>query len=234
MQLPGRLKDTTLGDVLGTLFRARVTGTLELVELSGPTSGRVHSIVFHDGVIARIEPGDAGSRLGDILDIDVSARRRYSPEQHLRIGEYLVDAGIVTADRLRTALYEQLQARLEQIYRLADARLSFRPPRPASTHPTDPRPLGQAEFLDGRPRKRRGEAAQSRAGRAPGQLPEHEEALRVLGLGRGASQADVQTAFRRLARESHPDTRPGASDSERRELLRRFATLSRAYHRLLA
>jgi len=233
MQLPGRLKDTTLGDVLGTLFRARVTGTLELVELSGPSSGRVHRIVFSDGVIARIEPGDPGSRLGEILDVDVTARRRYSPEQHHRIGEYLVDAGIVTADRLRTALYEQLQARLEHIYRLADARLSFRPPRPTSAHPTDPRPLGHAEFLDGRPRKRRREAASSPAGRSPGQLPEHEQALRVLGLDHGASRSDVLAAFRRLARESHPDTRPEASEAERRELLRRFATLSRAYHRLL-
>lgn len=229
MQLPGRLRDTTLGDVLGTLFRAKATGSLELVELTGPASGRVHAIVFSDGAIVRIEPGTSGKRLGDLLEVDVTARRRYCPEHHHRIGEYLVDAGIVSADRLRTALHEQLQARLEQLYHLPDARLSFRPPRPKSSHPTDPPPLEQGEFLRGRPRKRRGAAVS-----APGVRSDREDALRVLGLSAGASRGDVQAAFRRLAQETHPDRKPNASEVERRELLRRFSLLSRAYHQLLA
>lgn len=229
MILPGRLRDTTLGDVLGTLFRARVTGTLELVELSGPASGRVHKVVFVDGAITGIEPGAAGAKLGELLDVDITARRRYSPEHHHRIGEYLVDAGIVTADRVRTALHEQLQARLEGLYRLSDARLSFRPPRPQGSDPTAPAPLAQDEFLHGRPRRRRADAV------APTrQHSDRDEALRTLGLPQGATRAEVQAAFRRLAQESHPDRRPDASESERRELLRRFSSLSRAYHRLLA
>lgn len=228
MQLPGRLRDTTLGDVLGTLFRARATGSLELTELVGPTSGRVHSVVFAEGAITRIEPG-GGSKLGELLDVDLSARRRYSADHHHRIGEYLVDAGVVSADRLRTALHEQLQARLEFLYRLSDARISFRPPRPAASDPTAPRPLDQGEFLEGRPRKRRASAQA-----APGARAEREEALCILGLPKDASRADVQTAFRRLAQESHPDRRPGATEAERRELLRRFSSLSRAYHKLLA
>jgi hypothetical protein len=229
MQLPGRLRDTTLGDVLGTLFRAKATGSLELVELSGPASGRLHAIVFCDGAIVRIEPGLSGKRLGELLDVDVTARRRYCPDHHHRIGEYLVDAGIVSADRLRTALHEQLQARLEQLYGLTDARLSFRPPRPLNSDPTDPSPLQQGEFLHGRPRRRK-DAAVS----AAGIRSDREEALRVLGLAAGATRRDVQAAFRRLAQESHPDRRPEASEGERRELLRRFSVLSRAYHQLLA
>lgn len=229
MNLPGRLRDTTLGDVLGTLFRARATGTLQLIELAGPASGRVHSIVFVEGAITSIEPGVSAGKLGEILDVDVMARRRYSAEHHHRIGEYLVDAGIVTADRLRTALHEQLQARLEGLYRLADARLSFRPPRPADGDPTAPEPLEQGEFLHGRPRKRRDDAVTP-----AGQRSDRDEALRTLGLPNGASRSEVQAAFRRLAQESHPDRKPDATDAERRELLRRFSSLSRAYHKLLA
>jgi hypothetical protein len=229
MQLPGRLRDTTLGDVLGTLFRARATGTLELVELVGPASGRVHSIVFFDGAIVRIDPGASGQRLGELLDVDVTARRRYSPDHHHRIGEYLVDAGLVSADRVRTALHEQLQARLEQVYRLSDARLSFRPPRPKRDHPTDPPPLDQRDFLSGRPRKRKGAAVS-----APGVRTDRDEALRILGLAAGASRGEVQAAFRQLAQTCHPDRRPDASEAERRDLLRRFSALSRAYHQLLA
>jgi len=228
MQLPGRLRDTTLGDVLGTLFRARATGSLELTELNGPTSGRTHSVVFADGAITRIEPG-GGGKLGELLDVDLSARRRYSPEHHHRIGEYLVDAGLVSAERVRTALHEQLQARLEFLYHLGDARISFRPPRPANSDPTAPRPLDQDEFLIGRPRKRRPSAVQ-----APGTGPERDEALRTLGLPKGASRSEIQAAFRRLAQESHPDRKPGATEAERRELLQRFSSLSRAYHKLLA
>lgn len=229
MQLPGRLRDSTLGDVLGTLFRARATGSLELVELTGPASGRVHTVVFVDGAITRIEPGNSSARLGELLDVDVTARRRYSPEHHHRIGEYLVDAGIVSADRLRTALHEQLQARLEVLYRLTDARLSFRPPRPHSGHASDPKPLDRDQFLSGRPRKRRRDATPVKGARN-----DQDEAFRILGLPPGATRAEVQAAFRRLAHESHPDRKPNASDEERRELLRRFSSLSRAYHRLLA
>lgn len=229
MNLPGRLRDTTLGDVLGTLFRARATGSLELVELTGPSSGRKHRVVFTDGVITCIEPGTHGAKVGDLLDVDVTARRRYSPDHHHRIGEYLVDAGIVSADRLRTALHEQLQARLEGLYRLTDARLSFRPPRPLSDDPTAPTPLDQDEFLHGRPRKRRPAAIGPQ-----GQRSDRDEALRTLGLPSGASRAEVQAAFRRLAQESHPDRKPDASETERRELLQRFSALSRAYHKLLA
>src|SRR5882724_12565030 len=38
----------------------------------------------------------------------------------------------------------------------------------------------------------------------------------TLGVPRGASQADIKKAFRKLARESHPDKKPGDKAAEAR------------------
>ena len=47
MRLPGRLKATTLGDLLGSLHRARTNGTLEVVE----DSGRSHRVFLQAGLV---------------------------------------------------------------------------------------------------------------------------------------------------------------------------------------
>ncbi len=49
----------------------------------------------------------------------------------------------------------------------------------------------------------------------------------VLGVARGASSADIRQAYRRLAKELHPDTRPGDAVSEER-----FKRVSAAFHLL--
>lgn len=49
----------------------------------------------------------------------------------------------------------------------------------------------------------------------------------VLGVEPGASQAQVRSAFRRLARESHPDVNRGSREAERE-----FKRVSRAYETL--
>jgi len=46
--------------------------------------------------------------------------------------------------------------------------------------------------------------------------PEFQDYYRTLGVPRTASQADVKKAFRKLARESHPDKHAGDKDAERR------------------
>jgi DnaJ-domain-containing protein 1 len=186
MNLPGRLNKTTLGDLLGSLCRAGISGVLELVEAEGVRAGRVHRIYLDRG---RVD------------DVDTTLPR--------------------DADR------ERLGARLDALFRISEALIRFRtrmPRRGAGARPLDP-----SEFLPNRPRARErgGPATVSRRERTI-------RALRVLGLGPGARPEDVREAFRRMARESHPDRHPGASPEERRRLLSRFSELSAAYHTVIA
>ncbi|WP_394848688.1 DnaJ domain-containing protein [Pendulispora brunnea] len=51
MLLPGRLRTTTLGDLLGTIYRAHASGTLELTE----DRGRSHRIHFTEGRVIAVE-----------------------------------------------------------------------------------------------------------------------------------------------------------------------------------
>jgi hypothetical protein len=55
----------------------------------------------------------------------------------------------------------------------------------------------------------------------------------VLELHEGASLEEVKRAYRRLARELHPDLHPGASADDLRDLERRFAEVSAAYRKLV-
>jgi curved DNA-binding protein len=47
-------------------------------------------------------------------------------------------------------------------------------------------------------------------------MPKTRDYYEVLGVARTASQKDIQSAFRKLARKLHPDVNPGDADSERR------------------
>jgi curved DNA-binding protein len=47
-------------------------------------------------------------------------------------------------------------------------------------------------------------------------MPMTKEYYDVLGVSRGASQKDIQGAFRKLARKLHPDVNPGDKEAERR------------------
>lgn len=219
MMIPGRLKDTTLGDVFGTLHRARATGYLELVE-RGYYAGRAHLIQFEEGNIVAVQ-SPLGPRLGELLQLRPSS----SP---LPSGQAWLSQGLISQEELRQALRTQLQQRLEQLFQFQDADLRFRIPRPRQEDPTAPPALQREEFLHNRPRKRRQAPAQSF-------LSSHSlEAFRLLGLRPGASQSEIQQAFRRLAQNAHPDRHRLASVEERQQLMKRFAELSRAYHTLIA
>lgn len=54
-----------------------------------------------------------------------------------------------------------------------------------------------------------------------------------LGLAEGAPLDEVKRAWRRLARDLHPDRHPDASDDERRALEARFRAVADAYRRLV-
>jgi hypothetical protein len=55
----------------------------------------------------------------------------------------------------------------------------------------------------------------------------------LLELQEGASPVAIKRAYKRLARELHPDRHPTASADDVRDLERRFAEVSAAYRRLL-
>jgi hypothetical protein len=237
MLLPGRLGATTLGDLLGTLYRARATGVLELVELDGAVAGRTHRIHLERGLVAHVDSPLRVPRLGEILQgggfLAASAACRLEGRAtscRKSIGTILLEEGLCTPQVLGAALRHQLRSRLDALFGLADARLGFHVACPRGTRHDSPVPLSPHETLHGRPRQREPLAARKgcRADSA------RARAFAVLGLEAGADRARVQRAFRQRAAEVHPDRHPRASATERAALLRRFSELSAAYHELVA
>jgi hypothetical protein len=179
VKISGRLSETTLGDVLGSLCRAKLSGLVQLTETRGVAAGRVHGI-------------------------------------HLSRGQ------VVSVDS---------RTELDALFRLEEAIVSFHVAcaAPSSAGP----PLHPGELLHGRPRAR-DRSADRTSGSAPPdrRLGERRDALRALGLTEDADPADVMRAFRALAAKLHPDRHGDATEDERRNLHRRFAAISAAYHRL--
>lgn len=244
MKLPGRLRLTTLGDVLGEIHRAGASGVLELTD----ERGTAHRVFWADGMITQVDTELFRQRLGDLLAGQgfLGARalarlaRRLLEAPRRRAGEILVEEGFVSPDLVSAGLRRQLRQKLEALFQLKDAQLTFRVPRPHEPHRT---PLSPGEFLHGRPRARpRARAAapeSSASGSPPGWTSParaaygaRSRAYATLGLLPGADRVAVQQAFRRLARDLHPDRFPHAEPGERARLLSRFAELSAAYHAL--
>lgn len=240
MQLPGRLRLTTLGDALGALHRATASGILELTEDRGVT----HRIHLARGAVTDVETTLFRQRLGDVLAGEgfLGARglarlaRRLLESPNRRTGEILVEEGLASRELISAGLRRQLRHKLESLFQLRDAQMTFRVPRPQAAAPT---PLSPGEFLHGRPRKRaRSQASSSEP--PPASEPKvrpaphglRTRAYATLGLLPGADRATIQQAFRRLARSLHPDSHPHADPHERARLLSRFAELSAAYHSL--
>ena len=244
MRLPGRLKATTLGDLLGSLHRARTNGTLEVVE----DSGRSHRVFLQAGLVVAVEIDGGTQVLGEMLrreraiDDDVLRRsvlRSISSERLL--GEVLVTDFRVAPSVVGSALRRQIVARLRQLEQLPDARIQFRvavrTPRSALTN----EPLGADEFLRGRRRARDTSSdvppsGYYRTGGADRQPIDAErlDALRLLDLDASADEEAIRRAYRRMARASHPDLHPAATDAERRALEERFIAVTRAYRALVA
>lgn len=239
MQLPGRLKATTLGDVLGSLHRGRTTGTLELVE----DSGRTHRVYLSAGSVTAVEVDGEGVALGEILRRDHSVDDEVLKRGVLRslssrrlLGEVLVSDFRISANVVGSALRRQILSRLHALETLCDARLHFRVVMRAPKTALTGQPLGPDEFLVGR---RRARDRQGRSSHRPAERPSAIDrsrlsALAILELPPEADGLEVKRAYRRLVRAYHPDLHPLATEEERRELAARFGEVTRAYRTLVA
>jgi DnaJ-domain-containing protein 1 len=243
MLLPGRLRQTTLGDLLGTLHRARVHGTLELTE----DLGRTHRVHVVDGLVVAVEFDGATATLAEVLRttgaVDDGVLRhsllRAIASKRLH-GEVLVKEFHLAATVVDAAVRKQMAARLARLEQLADAQVCFRVTVPTPRGAVLREPLPPAQFLSGRRRFR--DRAGSGTPRPPASrhvgspLPMHApaSAWRVLGVAPGADSTEIKRAYRRLARAYHPDLHPHASDPERRDLAERFSALTAAYRTLVA
>jgi hypothetical protein len=260
MQLPGRLKTTTLGDLLGKVYRERATGALELAE----ANGQVHRVHVAFGEVTFVEIDRACPPLSDLLrredsvpeDVLRRSLLRALASQRLH-GEVLAGDFHVAADVVHAALRKQLVMRLQVLETVQDAQISFRVAvRPrgqalgqrtseTSVLGADPRgPLRAEEFLHGRRRARdvRGFSTSARNGGAASRLAnglddKKRAALRILGLSERGEMPDVlevKRAYRRLVREIHPDAHPQADATLRRALGLRFSEVTAAYQELVA
>lgn len=249
MQLPGRLKATTLGDLLGALHRGKSTGTLELAE----QSGRTHRVHLSEGLVTAVDLDRASASLAEILrrqdEVDEDTLRRSllramaSRRLH---GEVLVRDFHLSPEVVGRALRHQVMLRLWVLEDLVDAQISFRvtvrPPRGALVDD----PLDAVEFLAGKKRTRdrdrdRPSASEPSSGtyRAPPRMPggwdpARATACRTLGVSFTADASEIKQAYRRLVRSYHPDLHPDASFEERRTLSQRFAEVTAAYRALVA
>ncbi len=243
MLLPGRLRQTTLGDLLGTLHRARVHGTLELAE----DLGRTHRIHVADGMVVAVEFDGASATLAETLrtagEVDDATLRRSllraiaSKRLH---GEVLVQEFRLAATVVDAAVRRQMLARLGRLEQLVDAQVCFRVTLPTPRGAVVREPLPPTQFLAGRKRLRDRAAGSTprpaRAAEAPPR-PVREAPLsawRVLGVAPGADTTEIKRAYRRLARAYHPDLHPDASGPEKRSLVERFHALTTAYRSLVA
>jgi hypothetical protein len=251
--IPARLRETTLGDVLGELHRKRISGVLEIEVFDG----RVARVLLVEGapsLVTDLDDVPMGSWLGaptELLERALSFQRAGDPRL---MGEILVDLGAESSE-VAAALRRQARARIEALFELRDGALRFRAvlldgDRLRRWYRAGPRALrlGPREFLHDRPRARhrsappptdhaagatsgrRNESSRSAAPPTMAEETHRREALATLGVSGDADLAAVRAAFRRAVASEHPDR--AVDDSDRAARTQRVAKLSAAFHRL--
>lgn len=205
-----RLRDTTLGDVLGACHRARLDGSLELDD---GTRRRV--LHLRGGQVCAVEGeppsfGELASARGLVAPdaIEHTLRARPSPQ---RIGQRLVAARLLST-RARDALVQEQRAlRLDALFGLEDAAITLGAMRPLPAGAAELPPMLPSRVLAGRPRRRARVTVGADASR--------REALALLGLEPDASFAAIRERYRALVLALHPD-RGAARSPERDQRLR--------------
>lgn len=213
MQLPGRLDSTTLGDLLGKLYRGSATGVLELFEIAataGTRHGRSHRIHLLSGLVAGVETDLSITPIGELLVRQGKLDPRAVDAMLYRMaigdprpaGAILVSMGAVASDALVAGLRAQLSARMEAIYKsLTDARVTFRTSRPLPKDALRIGPLMPRDFLHGR-RRKRDIAPSARAPQSPPQST-REPWWQTNGWG-AYNRADHDAAPQSAAPQSAP------------------------------
>jgi DnaJ domain len=164
MILPSRLSATTLGDLLGMLHRESTTGTLELTERwLTPAASTGHYVHLRSGLVTDVETNLSKTpRLGEFLRREgfltdngfrrlvmlISQRDRRSTGEIL-VNERLADAAIVEA-----ALRVQVRMKLDVLFDMSEALVSFHAAGPPKRSARRVHPLTPRDFLFGRPRAR--------------------------------------------------------------------------------
>ena len=241
-----RLALTTLGDLLGALYRSGARGTLELVEDKGPFAGRAHRLHVDDGRLRLIESPLGAERLGELLVEErlITRAMHYELLANLEddpstpTGKRVIERHWVEPIQLGKLAHEQANRRLLALYQLRDARVAFRIARPIGEQLVANIPLTAEEFLHGRPRARDRNSApevqspSSYASESPCADPRRRRALLLLGLPPHADTSDVKRAFRRIASRLHPDRHLVLPERQQELAKQRFAQMSEAYHLL--
>jgi DnaJ-domain-containing protein 1 len=246
MHLAGRLKATTLGDLLGSLHRGRANGMLELIE----SNGRLHRVHLAGGLVTAVEVDRASASLGELLrsgealDDDVLRRSLLRAMASRRLhGEVLVRDFYLSPEIVDRALRKQLMIRLQLLEELGDAQVLFHVTGKLPRGALVDAPLEPSDFLVGRKRARdrayEPASGTRRTARPSSGLPGSIDTVRIvayraLGLSTSAPPEEIKRAYRRLVREYHPDLHPDATHDERKTLSARFAEVTAAYKSLVA
>lgn len=243
MHLPGRLAASTLGDLLGALYRGSTTGHLELTEVTGSmrgyVAGRKHRIHLFKGLVAGVETGLPARPLGEILhergyigaDVLVALMRHVAWRDKRPTGQILVEEGLASPRIVDAGLRAQTRRRLEPLFDLVDATVTFHTAKPLSDAARRLGLVGVDDFLVGRPRARdRGQdayawAAPSAAGRSEGQEERRVSPNRPWTSAgpRGNTKAGPESPPRgapRVTEETPPASRITVIDPTRARALR--------------
>ncbi|MGK3994704.1 J domain-containing protein [Sorangium sp. So ce1024] len=233
MQLPSRLSTSTLGDLLGALYREKTTGLLELCELRTPSGstvpGRQHRIQLFSGLVTAVETPLRVPRIGEILAQDGSApgpsiqrlASLVAAHRGRRTGEVLVAAGLVPESAVERALRLQLRARLEALFSIEEATICFHTARPLAGSLRQTGPLSPSDFLHGRPRARDRHRRAAGAGPARG-APSAAPPRGASGPGAPRAARVDEPRRRALAVLGLPE---GATEIEIRRAFRRLAAV---------